>query len=180
MLSALKRLLNPQMPSRRTIEAIYGMIVAQAREPVFYQALNVPDTVNARFDMVVLHLWLVLGRLRELDAEGTFAQGLFDQFCADMDANLREMGVGDLTVPKRMQKFGEAFYGRTAAYDTARAGGAGAMAEVLARNVLDSTDPARARGLASYAAAAAARLGTLDAPTLRAGDWQFPSPQVMA
>jgi cytochrome b pre-mRNA-processing protein 3 len=178
MLSALKRLLNPQTPSRRTIEAIYGMIVAHAREPVFYQALNVPDTVNARFDMVVLQLWLVLRRLREVEPEGVTAQGLFDHFCADMDANLREMGVGDLTVPKRMQKFGEAFYGRTAAYDAASAAGEGAMSEVLARNVLNSSDPARAKGLAAYVAAAAARLATLEGPALKAGDWQFPKPQV--
>jgi cytochrome b pre-mRNA-processing protein 3 len=154
------------------------MIVAQAREPVFYQALNVPDTVNARFDMVVVHLWLVLRRLRELEPEGVTAQGLFDHFCADMDANLREMGVGDLTVPKRMQKFGEAFYGRTAAYDTASSAGEAAMAEVLARNVLNSADPAKAGGLAAYVTAAMARLAGIEGQVVRAGDWQFPKPQV--
>jgi len=180
MLSALKRLLNPQPASRGTIVAIYGMIVAQAREPVFYQALGVPDTVDGRFDMVVLHLWLVLRRARAAEADQGFAQALFDRFCDDMDANLREMGVGDLTVPKRMQKFGEAFYGRTAAYDMAAAEGRAALAEALARNILNSVAPEPAAGLAAYVEAAIARLDRVEAAALRAGDFRFPAPQVQA
>ena len=96
------------MPSRGTIEAIYGMIVTQAREPLFYRDLGVPDTVNGRFDLVVLHLWMVLHRLKSMEGAADLSQALFDHFCDDMDANLREMGVGDLTVPKRMRAFGEA------------------------------------------------------------------------
>ena len=181
MLSSLKRLLNPQTTSRGTIEAIYGMIVAQAREPVFYQALGVPDTVNGRFDMVVLHLWLVMRRLRALGQGGpALAQRLFDWFCSDMDANLREMGVGDLTVPKRMQKFGEAFYGRTAAYDAAIVAGGEAFADALARNVLNNPDPASAAGLCAYAKTALAHLDAMDVATLTSGGWRFPQPQVTA
>jgi cytochrome b pre-mRNA-processing protein 3 len=180
MLSALKRLLNPRTPARRTIETIYGMIVAQAREPVFYQALNVPDTVNARFDMVVLHLWLVLRRLRTADPDGGYSQALFDMFCRDMDGNLREMGVGDLTVPKRMKKFGEAFYGRTAAYDMALGDGVPAFAEALARNILNSNDAARASELAAYAQATAAHLDKTDTGVFLAGAWQFTQPRVLA
>lgn len=180
MLSALKRLLNPGTPSRRTIETIYGTIVAQAREPLFYQALNVPDTVSARFDMVVLHLWLVLRRLRAVDAGGALGQALFDQFCRDMDANLREMGVGDLTVPKRMKKFGEAFYGRTAAYDAALDEGRKALASALARNVLNSHDAARAAELADYVGAGIAELDGVDGAALRDGAWRFPQPKVPA
>ena len=86
---------KPRLPPRGTIEAIYGMIVTQAREPLFYRDLGVPDTVNGRFDLLLLHLWMVLRRLRSV-AEGTdVAQALFDHFCNDLDANLREMGVGD-------------------------------------------------------------------------------------
>ncbi|MDR3465876.1 MAG: ubiquinol-cytochrome C chaperone family protein [Xanthobacteraceae bacterium] len=180
MLSALKRLLNPRTPSRRTIEIIYGMIVAQAREPVFYQALNVPDTVNARFDMVVLHLWLILRRLRALEAGGELSQALFDRFCRDMDANLREMGVGDLTVPKRMKKFGEAFYGRTAAYDAVLDQGGDALAEALARNILNSNDAARAAGLAAYVRTADAGLQAIDAAALQDAAWRFPQPEAAA
>ena len=159
-----------------TIEAIYGMIVAQARLPAFYLRFGVPDTVNGRFDMVVLHLWMILARLR---AEGAVAeaQQLFDRFCNDMDANLREMGVGDLTVPKRMQKFGEAFYGRSAAYDAAIIAGEGELRAALARNVLASSDAATAALLAGYVSRAVATLAAIDAATLKSGTWRFPNPE---
>src|SRR5437588_4479005 len=130
-----------------TIEAIYGMIVAQARRPEFYLRFGVPDTVNGRFDMVVLHLWMVLSRLRAEEGV-TESQQLFDHFCNDMDANLREMGVGDLAVPKRMRTFGEAFYGRSGAYDAAIVAGESELRRALARNVLSSDDPDAAGQLA--------------------------------
>src|SRR5579872_6363325 len=137
-------------PLQRTIESIYGMIVTQAREPSFYRELGVPDTVNGRFDLVVLHLWIVLRRLRSIAGSAPLSQALFDHFCEDMDANLREMGVGDLAVPKRMQAFGEAFYGRSAAYDLALASGGEALAAALCKNVLNGKDMESARQLASY------------------------------
>ena len=87
-----------------TISALYGMIVAQARLPCFYRDYAVADTVNGRFDLIVLHLALVIERLMpEADLKG-LGQGLFDRFCQDMDHNLREMGVGDLKVPKEMRR----------------------------------------------------------------------------
>jgi cytochrome b pre-mRNA-processing protein 3 len=158
-----------------TIEMIYGMIVAQARLPDFYQRFNVPDTVSGRFDMVVLHLWMVLRRLRAVQA-GAEAQALFDCFCSDMDANLREMGVGDLVVPKRMRKFGEAFYGRSAAYDAALVAGADQLGAALARNVLVTTDVDLAAPLARYLAGAVASLDTVDRETLLRNAWRFPVP----
>jgi cytochrome b pre-mRNA-processing protein 3 len=85
--------------STTTIEAIYGAIVAQSRQPAFYLGLGVPDTVEGRFDLIVVHLWLVLRRLRAVDAP-QMSQQLFDALCSDIDANLREMGLGDLTVAK--------------------------------------------------------------------------------
>ena len=167
---------KPLAPPRGTIEAIYGMIVAQAREPLFYRALGVPDTVNGRFDMVLLHLWVVLRRLRRIEGGAGLSQALFDHFCGDMDANLRELGVGDLTVPKRMQKFGEAFYGRSAAYDAALDAGGEPLAQALCRNVLDGGDIGQARQLAAYVNAAIAALAGLDDTAVRNGSWQFPSP----
>src|SRR5438034_11506425 len=89
-------------PFQRSIPALYGAIVAQARLPSFYAGYGVPDTLLGRFDMVILHLALVLRRLREAGAPEPFGQGVFDAFCRDMDHNLREMGVGDLAVPKEM------------------------------------------------------------------------------
>jgi len=163
-----------------TIEAIYGMIVAQAREPLFYREFGVPDTVDGRFDMVLLHLWLVLRRLRTVEGGAGLSQALFDHFCSDMDANLREMGVGDLTVPKRMQKFGEAFYGRAAAYDAALAAGAEPLAQALCKNVLDGRDIAQARQLAAYAEAVIAALAELDDRAIAGGMWKLPSPSPFA
>ena len=164
------------MPSRGTIEAIYGMIVTQAREPLFYRDLGVPDTVNGRFDLLVLHLWMVLRRMRPMAAGPGLSQALFDRFCEDMDANLREMGVGDLTVPKRMQAFGEAFYGRVAAYDLALTAGREALAQALCKNVLNGEHVDKARQLAVYAEAALADLAGLDEAALLGGSWRFPSP----
>src|ERR1700743_2617734 len=140
---------KPHAPSRGTIEAIYGMIVTQAREPLFYRDLAVPDTVNGRFDLIVLHLWAVLRRLGEIAGLAGPAQALFDRFCADLDDNLREMAIGDLAVPKKMQAFGEAFYGRIAAYDMALSDSPEALAQALSRNILDGEDHENARRLAA-------------------------------
>jgi cytochrome b pre-mRNA-processing protein 3 len=167
---------KPRLAPRGTIEAIYGTIVAQAREPLFYRDLGVPDTVNGRFDLIVLHLWMVLHRLRPVAGGADLAQALFDRFCEDMDGNLREMGVGDLTVPKRMQKFGEAFYGRSAAYDRALADGAGVLAQALSKNILNGEQSDHARQLAAYVQAAIAALANQDDADLVAGKRAFPLP----
>jgi cytochrome b pre-mRNA-processing protein 3 len=180
MLWPFKHFSKPLAAPRGTIEAIYGMIVAQAREPLFYRAIGVPDTVDGRFDMVLLHLWMVLRRLRRDERGADLSQALFDHFCGDMDANLREMGVGDLTVPKRMQKFGEAFYGRAAAYDLALDQGDEKLAQALCRNILDGGDIGHARQLAAYAKAAVAALAGLDDTCIGEGSWQFPSPAPFA
>jgi cytochrome b pre-mRNA-processing protein 3 len=167
---------KPRKPLRSTIEAIYGMIVTQAREPLFYRNLGVPDTVNGRFDMLVLHLWIVLRRFRPMADGAVMCQVLFDRFCEDMDANLREMGVGDLTVPKRMQAFGEAFYGRTAAYDLAASQGPAELAQALNKNILDGEQIENAGRIACYAEAAIAALAKLDDTSIRSASWRFPSP----
>src|SRR5438128_1817883 len=93
------------------IDALYGMIVAQARSPAFYLGYGVPDTVSARLDMIMLHLLLLLRQLpAENGAPSPTGQRLFDRFCRDIDDNFREMGVGDLKVPEEMRKVAEAFY----------------------------------------------------------------------
>ncbi len=171
---------KPRTPLRGTIEGIYGMIVAQAREPLFYRDLAVPDTVNGRFDLLVLHMWMVLRRLRSTPDGVKQSQTLFDHFCNDMDANLRELGVGDLTVPKRMQAFGEAFYGRSAAYDKALAEGPEPLTEALCKNILNGEGIEGARRLADYAAETIAVLDRLDEAALRNGSWQFPLPVQLA
>lgn len=168
---------KPRLAPRGTIEAIYGMIVTQAREPSFYRDLGVPDTVNGRFDLLVLHLWIVLRRLSLAgSAANTVSQALFDRFCDDMDANLREMGVGDLAVPKRMRAFGEAFYGRSAAYDQAVALGEEPLAQALCRNIFEGEGMENARRLATYVEKAIAGLADCDEPAILRLAWRFPLP----
>lgn len=166
-----------RVPSAPTIDAIYGMIVAQARLPEFYEDFGAPDTVNGRFDLIVLHLWLVIRRLRELSADA-LAQDLFDHFCADMDANLREMGEGDTAVPRKMRKFVEAFYGRSLAYDRSLASGSAEdLADALARNIYGEAGAgANSRRLAAYVIATADALGTSGLAALSAGAPMFPHP----
>ncbi|WP_146690982.1 ubiquinol-cytochrome C chaperone family protein [Bradyrhizobium canariense] len=176
MLWPFNHLRKPRIAPRGTIEAIYGMIVTQSREPLFYRDLGVPDTVNGRFDLLVLHLWMVLRRLKAIEGGAGLSQALFDRFCNDMDDNLREMGVGDLTVPKRMQAFGEAFYGRAAAYDRALTAGEEALAQALCKNILNGEGIEKARELALYANAATATLTGLDSAALQSASWKFPLP----
>lgn len=168
---------KPRLAPPGTIEAIYGMIVTQAREPLFYRDLGVPDTVNGRFDLLLMHLWLVLRRLKSVEGGAGLSQALFDHFCIDMDDNLREMGVGDLTVPKRMQAFGEAFYGRTAAYDLALTDSETALAESFCKNILNGQNIDKARQLAVYARVAMEGLARADLAALAKGAWRFPVPQ---
>ena len=131
----------------RTGFLLYGAAVAAARTPVFYSGLGVPDTLDGRFDLVGLHAFLLIRRLQMLSDPGpALAQAVFDAMFADMDTNLREMGVGDLSVGKRVRAMWEAFHGRSEAYQAAlQANDAPALAAALARNVLrndEATSPA--------------------------------------
>jgi cytochrome b pre-mRNA-processing protein 3 len=170
------------LPFRRptrdpTIRALYGTIVAQARSPAFYRDYGVPDTVSARIDMIMLHLVLVLRRLRAKAADGRPAgQHLFDLFCQDMDDNFREMGVGDLKVPKEMRRIGEAFYGRARTYDRALDDGdEDALAAALERNVFGGPQPLGARRLAAYMQQAARQVAAH-----ASGELAFPDPESVA
>jgi cytochrome b pre-mRNA-processing protein 3 len=169
-------------PRDDSIAALYGAIVAQAREPAFYEAYGVPDTVSGRLEMIMLHLILVVGRLAaEPKAARQIGQALFDHFCHDMDDNLREMGVGDLAVPRQMRRVGEAFYGRKAAYEAAFAApDAQALTEALARNVY--AQPAATPGaalLADYVRAVRRQLTTQDAHACSGPGITFPAPEAL-
>lgn len=144
-----------------TIASLYGTIVAQARLPAFYQIYGVPDTVNGRLEMIMLHIVLLLRRLEgEAVPLRSLGQALFDEFCRDMDESMREMGVGDLAVPKKMRRIGEAFYGRQAAYRAALdASEERPLAAVLQRNVFaGACEGGAAFRLAAYTREAARAL----------------------
>jgi cytochrome b pre-mRNA-processing protein 3 len=123
--------------------ALYGAAVAAAREIYLYESLGVPDTLDGRFDLVSLYAFLVIHRLRELPETGpALAQAVFDAMFSDMDLNLRELGVGDLSVGKRVRAMWEAFHGRANAYAAAmQAADHTALETALARNVWRGVPP---------------------------------------
>jgi cytochrome b pre-mRNA-processing protein 3 len=168
-------------PKQDTIHALYGAIVAQARSPAFYRAYGVPDTVTGRLEMILIHAFLFSRRTRTgMETMRRLGQGVFDRFCDDMDANLREMGIGDLAVPKHMQRIGEAFYGRAAAYDAALAAtGDVALTQALIRNVLAEGEQQaeRAQRLAAYVKAADVQLAQQEDADLIQGRISFPNPE---
>lgn len=163
---------------RKTIERLYGAIVAQARTPDFYRDFGVPDTVEGRFDFLVLHMHLVTERLSAAGEAGVaLGQELLDRFFEDMDASLREIGIGDLAVPKKMRGLAEAYLGRAATYAPAIAAGEeGVLAAAIARNILDTEDAARAAPLAAYALASAKRLGQQPLEQFLEGRAEFAQP----
>jgi cytochrome b pre-mRNA-processing protein 3 len=172
-----------QNTERRTIAALYGAIVTQARSPAFYGDFGVPDTVEGRFDLIVLHLVLLLRRLgRENETGQALGQRLFDTFCRDLDDNLREMGIGDLAVPKHMRGFAEAFYGRQAAYLAAvDSADERDFENALARNIFQVAGPdERAARLARYARAALRELDVQQYAGITRGEVTFPKPEAFA
>ena len=154
---------------------LYGRAVAAARDPLLYTALGVPDTLHGRFDLVGLHAFLLIRRLRRLPPPGPdLAQAVFDAMFSDMDVNLREMGVGDLSVCKRVRTMWEAFHGRAHAYDAAMdAADPAALEQALIRNVWRGQAAPGAAALARLAFAQARHLEAQDLPSVAAGRADF-------
>lgn len=159
----LKNLFRSRERSRPGL-ALYEAAVAQARQPGFYRDLGVTDQIDARFELYTLHVLLLVMRLREEPAPNTqsgaeVGQDLFDVYVSALDNSLRELGVHDVTMAKKMRKLGEALYGRMTAYEPAiREGDTAALSAALARNVYESQEAGLAEGLAGYALAARAAL----------------------
>ncbi len=174
-----KRLFDSQ-PRSEQAWPLYGIIVAQARNPVLYRDYGVPDSLDGRFEAIVLHLVLVLRRLkRDFPAGLDLAEALQEVFFTDMDRSLREMGAGDLGVGKRVKKMAEGFMGRLASYEAALdavvAHGTEELETVLRRNAF-GTLPAEAgdaAALAAYVLAQEAALEGQEGAELRAGRLVF-------
>jgi len=175
-----------EAPARRrarkaAARALYAAVVAQARRPLFYSGWQVPDSVDGRFDMLALHLFLLLDRLRAAGPEARrLSQTLVDIFVQDMDVNLREMGVGDLSVGKRVRKHAAALYGRLDAYRTAMADtDAEVLVRAVSRNVYRADNgktAGSAARLAAYMREQAAFLAGQKNETLIQGEAQFNPP----
>jgi len=166
--------------SRAAEHKIYCEIVAQARQPVFYTDFLVPDTIDGRFDLIVAHAVLYFRRMRgEGEEVAAFAQEVFDLFFQDMDASLREMGVSDTRVPKKVKVMGEAFYGRADAYIPAiEAGNVAELAEALGRNIYpDAPEPVAQTRLATYMLEAAGLLEAQSIKKLMSDGIDWPDPE---
>ena len=159
----------------RTGFELYTAAVAAARDPYFYADLGVPDTLDGRFDLIGLHACLLIRQLRTLPPPGqAVAQAVFDAMFADMDTNLRELGVGDMTVARNVRAMWEAFHGRATAYDAALdASDPAALATALARNVWRGGEAPGAPALADVALAQLARLQACPPAELIGGRFRF-------
>lgn len=147
-------------PRQRIGQPLYEAAVRQARDPAFYTRLGVADRIDARFELYTLHVLLLVMRLRDEGEQGAeVGQDLFNIYISALDHALRELGVGDVSVGKKMRKLGEALYGRMTAYEgPLRDGDTATLAAGLARNVYESDAPGTGNALAAYALASRARL----------------------
>lgn len=161
---------------------LYSALVVQARAPAFYALGGVPDSVDGRFDMIALHTFLVVRRLSGADAtpdEAGLSQALFDLMFADMDRNLREMGVGDLGVGKKIRVMVSAFYGRAKAYEDGLAASVSdvpdLLVDALRRNLYRGTPPSewQIEQVASYMRNVVDRLAAQDSAALLRGEVIF-------
>ena len=157
----------------RPAERLYQSILQASRQPNLYTEFEVHDHLDSRFDMLCLHISLLMGRLRVLpeDVHKPLNQELFDRFFADMDFTLREMGVGDLGVGKRVRKMSEAFMGRLLAYTKSlERNDKMELALVLARNIRRSHDSIDAdRRMADYVLESRDRLSAVGDNEMQTG-----------
>lgn len=176
----MRRLFDSR-PQEETARCLYAGIVAQARRPEFFLACGLPDTVDGRFDLVVLHVFLVMHRLKRDRAQtADLSQALCDAFFQDMDESLRRMGAGDMGVGRRIKAMAEGFYGRIMAYEQALAEGRDALEGCVRRNLYGAVPAEReqVRAVALYIADEVAALAGQGLERLVRGEVEFgPAPQ---
>lgn len=168
----LDRLFRPRQ-TQTAGKALYAGLVSQSRTPALYETLGAPDTVEGRFEIYTLHLYLLMDGLK---GQGTQAnetsQALFETYVSALDHALREMGVGDLSVGKKMRKLAEAFYGRVKSYEQAFASlpDTAALEALLGRTVYAEADAGRAPDMAAYMLRQREALASQPLQGLLAGD----------
>jgi cytochrome b pre-mRNA-processing protein 3 len=165
---------------RDAAELAYQRVVEQARHTVFYTQYGVPDTLDGRFELICLHAFLYLHRLKsEYPQAHALAQAFFDTMFGDLDRALREMGTGDLRVGKEVKRMAQGFYGRARAYEKGIATDDSALGTALARNLFGTvgSSPAQIDAVAAYIRVAAEVLGRQAAADLLAGRVRFVCPR---
>lgn len=179
MLKQLRNLLGGHRKIDPGVEKLLRSIISRSREPVFFRDLHVPDTLEGRFDILVLHLYLVLKRLKdETEPARNTAQLLFDAFLLDLDTNLRAAGVSDIRIGKQMKKRVADIYGRIEAYDSALDGSdMEALKDSLDRNLFQDTEsrPEDLATLADYLHGQWLHISGVSVDDIVAGDLRFES-----
>jgi len=168
----LDRLFRPR-PAKEMGRALYASVVDQSRAPGLYADLGAPDTVEGRFEIYTLHTVLLLDRLREQGEQAReTSQALFDAYLKALDHALRELGVGDLSVGRKMRRLGEAFYGRVKSYVAAfdHLPQTDDLEALLARTVYEGVDAPPSGRLAAYVTRQRAQLADQPLENLLAGD----------
>lgn len=164
---------------RQTATDLYGVVVARAREPVFYRDMGISDTPEGRYELIVLHLVLLLERLRAEGPAGVpLSREVIETFVADMDGSMREMGVGDLSVPKKVKQAAAGLYERADAFRAAMrpVAGKGALEDAIARLTLGAVGTDRRAGsLAHYYRDMSAGLAAVSSADVLAGRVPFSS-----
>ncbi|MCW5746652.1 MAG: ubiquinol-cytochrome C chaperone family protein [Alphaproteobacteria bacterium] len=170
-------LLRRRSPHRDIAERLYAAVAAQARQPAFFAELGVADTVDGRFDVLALHAWMVIDRLRGEPDGDAQAQALFDCMFGHLDTAVREMGAQDLGVGRRIKIMAEGLHGRALAFRTALADAdPAALEDALQRNVFGKATPdaAAVTRLAAYVRDGVATLAALGSGRLARGDLAWP------
>ena len=177
MFERFKRNRERRRANAAIVDALFGSIASAARQPLHYTRHGLPDTIMGRFEMMTLHMWLFQHRAKGSSAAvEALAQDVVDVFFREVDHTLREIGIGDTSVPKRMKKLARMVYGRWEAYGGALAASdIEAMTDAVLRNVFsEGGDATCARTLAEYAFAVAERLGRQPDEALLGGRVEFP------
>jgi len=162
----IRRVFRRARPEMEAGRALYAHAVEQARSPAFYTVLDVPDSLDGRFDAIVLHAVLLIRRLHRASPPlAERGQAIFDALVEDMDNSVRELGAGDLGVAPRVKRMAQGFYGRYQAYEAALDGDED-LRRALARNLygtVNEPEPARIEAMASYVTRESERLEELAA-----------------
>jgi cytochrome b pre-mRNA-processing protein 3 len=172
-------LFTRRKPVRDAAAAAYARIVAQARQPVFFAAYGVPDTLDGRFELICLHAFFYLHRLRaERPRSAALSQAFFDTMFADLDRSLRELGTGDLSVGKHVKRMARGFYGRIRAYQEGVERGDAVLGQALARNLYGTVRESApgTSAVTDYVRRAVAELAGQGAAELLCGRVRFPDP----
>lgn len=180
MFASLRHWLGARKRRKEVSEKLFGAVVTQSRRREFYMEYGVPDTLDGRYDMLVVHVALLMIRLQQEPDGKKLCQSLFDRFFRDMERSLREIGVGDLSVPRHMKRMMRGFNGRAERYRMAfRDSSPEMLEEAVRKNIYGddaATDSEAAQKMVRYIVRTFSYLQSQDGGALSSGNARFLHP----